>query len=94
MEMDSANSTPTLPLTLAELAQDVRAARVAVLAKRTAPVNEPTLLLARKTLLRALQAYTDELTARGLPIPRQLHGELRLQRDIERHPNPIIWRGR
>jgi hypothetical protein len=91
MEIDTAVSIPMLPQTLAKLAQDIRAARAEMRAKRAAPVNEPDLLLARRTLLRALEAYGDELTERGLPIPRQLLGDLRLQREIERHPNVFAW---
>ena len=86
MEIDTAAVTPTAKPTLAELAGDVRAAREGVHAMRAAPVFQPSLLSARQTLLCAMEAYADELTARRLPIPPQLRDDLRLHRDIRRHP--------
>ena len=48
-----------------------------VSASRCGPVVPERLLSARQSLLRAMEAYADELTARNLPIPWKLHGELR-----------------
>jgi hypothetical protein len=83
-------SAPT-PSTLSELAGDVRVAREEVRALRAVPVIVPDLLSARETLLRAMEAYADELTARHLPIPPQLRDDLRLQRDIRRRPTGRTW---
>ena len=84
----SPNEPSTLePSTLHELAAAIRAARDEVLAMRAAPVVPGNLLSARQTLLRAMEAYADELTARRLPIPPQLRADLRLQRDIRRQRN-------
>jgi hypothetical protein len=69
---------------LHRLAQDVRAARQEVNAMRAAPVSPSILLSARQSLLRAMEAYADELTTRRLPVPPQLRDDLRLQRDIRR----------
>ena len=91
MEIDTAAPTPTTPPTLAELAEDIRAARAEVRALRAAPVIVTDLLSARQTLLRAMEAYADELTVRRLPIPPQLRDDLRLQRDIRRQPNGRSW---
>ena len=87
MEIDPAVSASRLPRSLPELAQDVQAAAAEVRTKRAAPISERDLLSARRTLLLAMEAYVDALTARRLPIPRLLHDDLRLQRGIERHPN-------
>lgn len=91
MEIDTAAPIATLPPTLAELAQAIRAARAEVRAMRVAPVVQTALLSARQTLLRAMEAYADELSVRRLPIPPRLRDDLRLQRDIRRHPNASPW---
>ena len=93
MDTDSAARTPTLtaPPTLAELAGEVRAAREEVGARRLAPVDWPSLLSARQTLLGAMEVYARELTARRLPVPRQLRDDLRLQRGIRRQPQASGW---
>ena len=91
MEIDPAGSTSRLQRSLGELAQDVQAAAAEVRTKRAAPVSERDLLSARRALLRAMEAYADELTVRGLPIPRLLHDDLRLQRGIEGRPNAWEW---
>ncbi|HEV7148113.1 MAG TPA: hypothetical protein VGN48_14065 [Pedococcus sp.] len=92
MEIDRAAAAPIRPPTLAELAAEVRAAREEVRAKRAAPVVQTSLLSARQRLLRAMMVYADELTARGLPVPRQLRDDLRLQRDIRCRPQGSSWR--
>ena len=61
---------------------DVRAAREEVGSLRGAPMMHDRLRSARQILLRAMEAYAAELTARRLPIPPQLRDELRLQRRI------------
>ena len=74
---------------LALLAEDVRVARELVRELRRTPIVRDRLLAARECLLVAMELYVAELTARGLPVPRKLHGDLRLQRDIDRqrdHP--------
>lgn len=86
MEIDAAEPLPMRAPTLAELAADIRVAREVVAAMRIAPVVQPALLSARQTLLRAMEAYALELTARRLPIPHQLRDDLRLQRDLGRQP--------
>jgi hypothetical protein len=91
MEIDTAAPVPAMRPTLAELAQDIRAARADVRAMRSAPVVPLNLLSARQTLLRAMEAYAHELTVRRLPIPSQLRDDIRLQRDIRRHPNGSPW---
>ena len=37
------------------------------------------------------EVYARELTARRLPVPRQLRDDLRLQRGIQRHPQASGW---
>lgn len=91
MGIPSATTTSTRPSTLVELAGDIRAAREEVDARRLAPVDWPSLLSARQALLGALEVYATELTARRLPVPRQLHDDLRLQRSIRRHPQDSGW---
>ena len=71
---------------LALLAQDIRVAHHLVHELRRGPIVPDRLLAARQTLLMAMESYAAELTARGLPLPRKLHGDLRLQRDISMHP--------
>jgi hypothetical protein len=91
MEIDPAVSPPRLARSLTELSQDFQAAAEEVRSKRAASVSERDLHVVRRALLRAMEAYADELTARRLPIPRRLHDDLRLQREIERHPNAWGW---
>jgi hypothetical protein len=69
---------------LALLVEDVRIAREAVSQLRRAPIVHDRLLAARQSLLRAMESYAAELSARGLPIPRGLHDDLRLQHNIRR----------
>ena len=69
---------------LALLAEDMRLAQEAVRELRRGPVVHDRLLAARQCLLVAMESYAAELTARGLPIPRKLHGDLRLQQGIGR----------
>jgi hypothetical protein len=85
MEIDT--PAPTLPPTLAELVEGIRSARAEVRLMRAAPVIQPNLLSARQRLLRAMEAYADELIVRHLPIPPRLRDELRLQREIRRRTN-------
>ena len=86
MPNDSAPSVPAPRRTLAELADDVRVARAEVAEQRMSPVTQPDLLSARQELLRVMEIYSAELTARRLPIPPQLRDDLRLLRDIRRSP--------
>jgi hypothetical protein len=69
---------------LALLAEDVQVARAEVGQLRRAPVVPDRLLAARESLLRAMESYAAELGARGLPVPRQMRDDLRLQRSIQR----------
>jgi hypothetical protein len=74
---------------LALLAEDVRLAHDLVhelRGGRQEPIVHDRLLAARRALLIAMESYAAELTARGLPLPRKLHGDLRLQRDLGQHP--------
>ena len=71
---------------LALLAHDIRVAHDLVHQLRRGPIVPDRLLAARQTLLMAMESYAAELTARGLPLPRKLHGDLRLHRDISMHP--------
>jgi len=91
MEIDTAAPAPIRPPTLAELARELRAAREEVRARRVAPVVQTSLLSARQRLLRAMVVYADELTARRLPVPRQLRDDLRLQRGMRRQPQASGW---
>ena len=86
MNIDTATPVPAPRRSLAEMADDVRVAREEVAAQRISPVVQATLLSARQELLRVMQVYSDELTARRLPIPPQLRDDLRLHRDIRRNP--------
>ena len=91
MDIVSATPAPATPSRLAELAGEIRAAREEVDARRLAPVDWPSLLSARQTLLGAMELYAHELTARRLPLPRQLRDDLRLQRGIRRQPLASGW---
>jgi len=73
---------------LALLARDVRIAREEVRKLRRGPVVRDRLLAARQSLVSAMESYAAELTARGLPIPRKLHADLRLQQNIGRRRDP------
>jgi hypothetical protein len=94
MEIETAAPIPMTALTLAELAANIRAAREVVAAMRIAPVVQPVLLSARQNLLRAMEAYALELTARRLPIPPQLRDDLRLLRYLRRQPTDRAQLGR
>jgi hypothetical protein len=93
MGTETAGPRPTMPPRLALLLHDMRTARAEVRAMRAAPVVPANLLSARQTLLSAMEAYADELTVLRLPIPPQLRDDLRLQRDIRRHPSGSPWPG-
>ena len=84
MPTDLPEPTPSHTRTLESLLEDIRRAREDVSASRCGPVVPERLLSARQSLLRAMEAYAQELTARNLPIPWKLHGELRLQREVRR----------
>lgn len=86
MHTDTVAPVPGPRRTLAEMAGDVRAARDEVAARRMSPVTPSLLLSARQELLRVMELYSDELTARRLPVPPQLRDDLRLYRDLRRHP--------
>jgi hypothetical protein len=92
MQIDTAAPVPAPRRTLAEMAGDVRAARDEVAARRMSPVTQTSLLSARQELLRVMELYSDELTARRLPVPPQLRDDLRLYRDIRRNPSGNEWR--
>ena len=92
MGIETAGPRPAMPPRLAALARDIRIARAEVRTRRAAPVVPADLLSARQTLLSAMEAYADELAVLRLPIPPQLRDDLRLQRDIRRHPNVSPWR--
>jgi hypothetical protein len=66
------------------LAADIQVAREEVRRLRRGPVAHDRLLAARQTLLRAMEAYAEELTVRHLPIPRKLRDDLRLQHSLRR----------
>ena len=84
MPADPLDAQPPGRRSLARLAEDMRVAREAVRDLRRGPIVHDRLLAARQSLLRAMESYAAELTARGLPVPRKLHGDLRLQQDIRR----------
>lgn len=74
---------------LAVLADEMRLAHDLVHElRRGRPIVHDRLSAARRALLMAMESYAAELTARGLPLPRKLHGDLRLQRDLGQHPEP------
>jgi len=82
MPADPPEAPPPERRSLALLALELRVAREAVRDLRRPPIVRDRLLAARQSLLRAMESYAAELTARGLPVPRKLHGDLRLQKDI------------
>lgn len=67
---------------LAVLKEELRSAREEVGRLRRGPILHDQLSTAHLFLLRAMESYAAELTARGLPIPWRLRDELRLQRGI------------
>lgn len=86
MPIDTAAPFPVPRRGLAQLADDVRVARLEVAERRMQPVAQNSLLSARQELLRVMEIYADELIARRLPVPHQLRDDLRLLRDIRRNP--------
>jgi hypothetical protein len=70
--------------TLEPLMRAIQLARDDVQARRSVPGAHELLRSARHSLLTAMEAYADELTARRLPIPPKLRDELRLQRQVRR----------
>jgi hypothetical protein len=75
------------------LAQHVRIAREEVGKLRRGPIAHERLLAARQTLLKAMESFAAELTARGLPIPPRLRDDLRLQQNLRRLRDPSRTRG-
>jgi len=68
---------------LLELFQEVTRARAELTVARRAPLGRSRLVDAPRTaLLLALEAYTDELNARNLPVPYGIRDDLRIQRRI------------
>lgn len=66
---------------LARLREDVFAARSACQLARRGPQRHPQDgTTAAAHLLDCLEAYAAALLTRGLPLPRAIHDELRLQR--------------
>lgn len=90
MPADPPDAPPPERRSLALLAEEMRVAREAVRDLRRAPNMHDRLLAARQSLLGAMESYAAELTARGLPVPRKLHDDLRLQQDIGRQRDS--WR--
>ena len=84
MPADPPDAPPPGRRSLALLAEEMRVARETVRDLRRGPIVHDRLLVARQSLLNAMESYAAELTARGLPVPRKLHGDLRLQQDIGR----------
>jgi hypothetical protein len=74
---------------LAVLALEMRLALDSVQELRRGPVVKDRLSAAREVLLMAMERYAAELTARGLPVPRELHRDLRLQRDLRQHHDAL-----
>ena len=70
---------------LSSMVEAVRLARDEVSQLRRGQVGQDRLLAARRSLLGAMESYAAELTARGLPIPRQMRDDIRLQQNIRRH---------
>ena len=90
MPADPPDAPPPGRRSLALLAEEMRIAREAVHDLRRVPNVHDRLAAARRSLLRAMESYAAELTARGLPVPRKLHDDLRLQQDIGRQRDS--WR--
>jgi hypothetical protein len=88
--VDSLDAQLPKARSLALLADDVRCAVELVQALRRAPKVQDRLLAARHDLLIAMESYAAELTARGLPVPRRLHSDLRLHRDIGRQGDTLV----
>ena len=91
MDVNGPTDPPASGSTLASLAQNVREARDKVRTMRAPPVDNAGLLSARHALLGAMEAYVEALTSRRLPVPHQLHDDLRLLREIRRHPDGRWW---
>ena len=75
--------------TLPALLEDVRQARVALRGARlrVAPSQGMHTRAAQQHLAKALRAYEQALTARGIPVPHALRDEMRLYRRVL-GPNP------
>jgi hypothetical protein len=82
MDQIAGSPPPPGPTALSRLAEGVRVAREEVQLRRAPPAAHDRLLSAHQALLRAMEAYADELTLRGLPLPRRLRDDLRLHRII------------
>ena len=74
---------------LPDLLEDVRQARVALRQARleVTPIQGMHTREAQQDLAKALRAYEQALTARGLPVPHALRDEMRLYRRVL-GPNP------
>lgn len=82
MSRDPRVAQPHGRRSLAVLTEELRTAREEVGRLRRGPIMHDQLSTAHVFLLRAMESYAAELTARGLPIPWRLRDELRLQRGI------------
>lgn len=70
--------SPSLSLLLG----DLQAARAAVRQTRNLSCGAMATRAAQEALVICLRAFTDELLARRLPVPRALHAETRLYDDL------------
>lgn len=75
--------------TLPALLEDLRQARVALRRARleVAPAQGMHTHAAQRHVAKALRAYEQALTARGIPVPHALRDEMRLYRRVL-GPNP------
>ena len=86
MPTDLPEPTPSHTLTLESLLEDIRRAREDVSASRCGPKERATAVGASVAAARD-GGVCGRVTARNLPIPWKLHGELRLQREVRRSSN-------
>jgi hypothetical protein len=70
------------PKDLSALRGNMQVARAKVKQARSASAEAGAARAAQRTLVVSIGAFTDELTARGLPIPHALHVEARLYHDV------------
>lgn len=82
--MSDAFAWQTPRQSLASCRESLRLARDEVGQQRRAAGTADKLRAAHQALLKAMESYAAELTARGLPTPPRLRDEIRLQRSMRR----------
>ena len=70
------------PRDLSALRGNIKAARAIVMQTRRPTAEAGAAQAAQRTLVACIGAFTDELTARGWPVPYVLHAEAHLYDDV------------